>query len=204
MTHRFLTKPCDAAELQSMIERVCTLQDLLSAPEIRRIVGTVGELPSLSRTHESLTQAVKDPSTTITQVADILGQDVAMSAKVLQLVNSAFFGLAQKVTKVQNAATYLGMETHQEFGPGFRRADNEFIPSEGRRNFQRASWPRRGNWSRNPVRRGGGAGRRNFHLENGAAWKSSTTRSVALSTHAAGRLQNSYGAGHSFQWSKNV
>jgi HD-like signal output (HDOD) protein len=110
MAHRFLTKPCDASELHSMIERVCTLQDLLSAPEIRRIVGTIGELPSLSSTYEALTQAVKDPNATITQVADILGRDVAMSAKVLQLVNSAFFGLAQKVTRVQNAAAYLGME----------------------------------------------------------------------------------------------
>lgn len=111
MAHRFLTKPCNASELQSTIERVCTLQDLLSAPEIRRIVGTVGELPSLSRTYTSLTEAVNEPSTSISQVADIIGRDVAMSAKVLQLVNSAFFGLAQKVTNVQNAAAYLGMET---------------------------------------------------------------------------------------------
>jgi HD-like signal output (HDOD) protein/CheY-like chemotaxis protein len=111
MAHRFLTKPCNASELQSTIERVCTLQDLLSAPEIRKIVGTVGELPSLSRTYTSLTEAVNEPSTSISQVADIIGRDVAMSAKVLQLVNSAFFGLAQKVTNVQNAAAYLGMET---------------------------------------------------------------------------------------------
>jgi HD-like signal output (HDOD) protein/CheY-like chemotaxis protein len=109
--HRFLAKPCNPAELQTMIERVCTLQDSLSAPEIRTIVGSVGELPSLSRTYLSLTEAVKDPSTSIAQVADIVGQDIAMSAKVLQLVNSAFFGLAQKVTSVQNAAAHLGTET---------------------------------------------------------------------------------------------
>jgi putative nucleotidyltransferase with HDIG domain len=54
---------------------------------------------------------VKDPNTSIKQVAAIIGQDVAMSAKVLQLVNSAFFGLAQKVTNVQNAAAHLGTET---------------------------------------------------------------------------------------------
>ena len=111
VAHRFLTKPCAAAELQSTIERVCALQDLLCTPEIRRIVGTVGELPSLSRTYSSLTQAVRDPSTSINKVANIIEQDVAMSAKVLQLVNSAFFGLAQRVTGLQTAVTYLGMET---------------------------------------------------------------------------------------------
>lgn len=50
VVHRFLTKPCNATELQATIERVCTLQDILCTPEIRRIVGTVGELPSLSST----------------------------------------------------------------------------------------------------------------------------------------------------------
>ncbi len=108
--HRFLAKPCDASELHTTIERVCILQDLMCAPEIRTIVGAVGELPSLSRTYTALTQAVKDPSTSIKQVADIIGQDVAMSAKVLQLANSAFFGLGQKVTSVQNAAVHLGTE----------------------------------------------------------------------------------------------
>jgi HD-like signal output (HDOD) protein len=111
MAHRFLTKPCNANELQSTIERVCALQDLLSTPELRKIVGMIGELPSLSRTYMSLERAVKDPNASISQVAEIIGQDVAMSAKVLQLVNSAFFGLAQKVASVQNAASYLGMAT---------------------------------------------------------------------------------------------
>jgi len=110
VAHRFLTKPCNAAQLQATIERVCTLQDILCTPEIRRIVGTIGELPSLSRTYAALAQAVRDPDTSVKRVADIIELDVAMAAKVLQLVNSAFFGLAQKVTSLQSAVTYLGME----------------------------------------------------------------------------------------------
>jgi HD-like signal output (HDOD) protein len=111
VAHRFLTKPCSAAELQATIERVCTLQDILGAPEIRKVVGAVGELPSLSSTYASLTQAVRDPNTSISRVAEIIEHDVAMSAKVLQLVNSAFFGLAQNVTSLQTAVAHLGMET---------------------------------------------------------------------------------------------
>ncbi|MGA7398447.1 MAG: response regulator [Candidatus Sulfotelmatobacter sp.] len=111
VAHRFLAKPCDASQLRSMIERVCTLQDVLCTPEIRAIIGTVGELPSLSTSYNALTQALGRPDTSISQVADILEHDVAMSAKVLQLVNSAFFGLAQTATSLQSAASYLGMET---------------------------------------------------------------------------------------------
>ena len=99
---------------------MCTLQDLFSTPEIRRIIGTVGELPSLSSTHISLKQAMGNPNTGISQVADILGQDMAMSAKVLHMVNSAFFGLAQKVTSLHAAASYLGMETIKNLSSGLR------------------------------------------------------------------------------------
>jgi HD-like signal output (HDOD) protein/CheY-like chemotaxis protein len=110
VAHRFLTKPCNAAQLQAAIERVCTLQDILCTPEIRRVVGTIGELPSLSTTYASLAQAVRDPDTSVKRVADIIELDVAMAAKVLQLVNSAFFGLAQRVSSLNSAVTYLGME----------------------------------------------------------------------------------------------
>ena len=111
VAHRFLTKPCSAAELEDMIERVCAFQQILGAPELQRIIGAIGELPSLSRTYASLTRAVADPKTSISQVADIIEQDLAMSAKVLQLVNSAFYGLAQNATSLRTAAGYLGMET---------------------------------------------------------------------------------------------
>ena len=111
VAHRFLAKPSSSSELRSLIERVCSLQDVLSTPEIRRVVGSIGELPSLSTTYTRLTQAVSDPDSCINEIAGIIEEDVAMSAKVLHLANSAFFGLAQKVTTLSNAVSYLGMQT---------------------------------------------------------------------------------------------
>jgi HD-like signal output (HDOD) protein/CheY-like chemotaxis protein len=111
VAHRFLAKPCGASELRSTIERVCAQQDMLNTPELRRIVGTVGELPSLSSTYIHLTETLRDPNASMSQVANIIEQDIAMSAKVLQLSNSAFFGLAQRVTSLSSAVSYLGMAT---------------------------------------------------------------------------------------------
>jgi HD-like signal output (HDOD) protein/CheY-like chemotaxis protein len=111
VAHRFLAKPCSAIELQSTIEHVCALQEVLSRPELRQVVGAIGELPSLSSTYVSLTKAVSDDNSTIEHVAHIVERDIAMSAKILQLVNSAFFGLAQKVTNLHAAVSYLGMDT---------------------------------------------------------------------------------------------
>jgi len=111
VAHRYLVKPCNAADLLAIIERLSALQDLLCAPELRRLVGTIGQLPSLSITYTSLTRAVRDPDASVEKVAEIIEQDVAMAAKVLQLVNSAFFGLARRVTTLQTAVGYLGVET---------------------------------------------------------------------------------------------
>jgi HD-like signal output (HDOD) protein len=111
VAQRYLSKPCNASELQSTIERVCVLQDIIGSPEIQRVVGMIGELPSLSNSYTALAQAVQAPDTSIETVSKIIERDIAMSAKVLQLVNSAFFGLARPVTTVQSAVGYLGMDT---------------------------------------------------------------------------------------------
>jgi len=111
VTHRFLAKPCNASELRSAIDRVCAMQDLLSSPEIRKVVGAVGELPSLSDTYTHLTKTLQDPKTSIRQVTEIIERDIAMSAKVLQLANSAFFGLSRKINSLSSAVAFLGVET---------------------------------------------------------------------------------------------
>ncbi len=111
VAHRFLAKPCGTSELQSTIERVCALQDILSTPEMLQIIGAIGELPSLSSSYMALTKAVQNPEVSIEEVAKIIEQDIAMSAKILQLVNSAFFGLARVVTNTQAAVAHLGIGT---------------------------------------------------------------------------------------------
>jgi HD-like signal output (HDOD) protein len=111
VAHRYLAKPCDATELRSTIERMCDLQEIIPSPEIRNFVTAIGELPSPSSSYEALTAAVRGPSVSVEGVTKIIEQDVAMSAKVLQLVNSAFFGLAKPLANVQSAVGYLGLET---------------------------------------------------------------------------------------------
>jgi HD-like signal output (HDOD) protein len=111
VAHRYLAKPCGAAELRSTIEQVCALQEVMRTPEIQQIVGTIGELPSLSSSYTALAEVIQTPEVSIEQVARIIEQDIAMSAKVLQLANSAFFGLARTVTDARSAVGYLGMAT---------------------------------------------------------------------------------------------
>lgn len=108
--HQFLNKPCSTEALRGVIQRTCALQELLHAETIRGIVGKLDRLPSPPGIYMQLTQALADPKVNSDRISAIVEADPAMSAKLLQLVNSAYFGLAQRATSIHQAVTYLGIE----------------------------------------------------------------------------------------------
>lgn len=109
LAHRFLSKPCDPAALQNAIERACLLQALLDSPKLRREIGKVTSLPAMPVTFQRLTSALNQPMSSMKDIAAIVERDVALTAKILQLVNSAFFGLPRKVGNIADAVSYLGV-----------------------------------------------------------------------------------------------
>ena len=111
VAHRFLAKPCDTDELIRVIDRSCALRALTSQGELQRVTTTATRLPAAPRLHNELTALLRDGEASPADAATIIEQDVAMSAKVLQLVNSAFFGLRRRVTDVREAAVMLGLST---------------------------------------------------------------------------------------------
>lgn len=107
--HRFLEKPCEAATLETAVEGACSLQAILSDIRVRQVVGGIERLPSLPRLYQELSLAFESPDTDIRAVASILEQDPTMTARVLQVVNSAASGLVRSLADVQEAAQYLGL-----------------------------------------------------------------------------------------------
>jgi HD-like signal output (HDOD) protein len=110
VSHQFLNKPCDAATLRSVVERTCNLQALLQNESTRSVIGKLNHLPSPPATYLRLTEAMLDPKIGAQAIGAIVEEDPAMSVKILQLVNSAYFGLAHAATSVAQAVNYLGME----------------------------------------------------------------------------------------------
>ena len=109
VAHQFLMKPCDPEMLRAGIARATSLGEVLDSRMLTSLVGALRDLPSLPRIFAELKIALADPKTTIEQVSHIVEQDIAVSAKLLQLVNSAFFGLARDISDVKTAVSCLGM-----------------------------------------------------------------------------------------------
>src|SRR5271170_5865474 len=113
VAHQFLLKPCDPNMLRVAVERATSLSNILSNKLLANLVGSVKDLPVLPRTYLALRQKLAEPEASIRDVVRIVEQDVAISAKVLQLVNSAFFGLPREVSSVKTAVGFLGIDTLQ-------------------------------------------------------------------------------------------
>ncbi len=113
VAHQFLLKPCDPNMLRVAVERATSLSNVLSNKLLANLVGSVIDLPVLPRTYMAPRQKLAEPDAAIRDVVNIVEQDVAISAKVLQLVNSAFFGLPREVSSVKTAVGFLGIDTLQ-------------------------------------------------------------------------------------------
>lgn len=109
VAHQFLSKPCDRERLRAAIERACLSQALLMDESVRRAAGGAEALPSAPTLYTRLVEASRDPDASMAHVGALVESDVAMCAKVLQLVNSSFFGLGRRIAGAREAVTYLGM-----------------------------------------------------------------------------------------------
>jgi CheY-like chemotaxis protein len=110
VAHQFIAKPCEGRELRQTIERTCDLQLLLDRPALREAVGQLGQLPVKPSLFARLVDVLSEPRSSMSDAAAVIEQDVGASAKMLQLVNSAFFGLPQRVGDIRTAVSYLGLE----------------------------------------------------------------------------------------------
>lgn len=111
VAHQFLTKPCDAEVLIATLRRVCQLRDELVDGPLRQTVTGVDSLPSRHAAVAELATEVDRPEPSTSRLARIVARDVGMSVRLLQLVNSGFFGTPQRVADPGAAVELLGLDT---------------------------------------------------------------------------------------------
>lgn len=110
VTHQFLSKPCNAEVLGDMVERICALRDMLQQPAIRELVGNLKALPATAQTFQALSDALARPDAHAADIAKTVSMDTALSLKVLQIANSAFYRRGTPVTSIQAAISFAGLE----------------------------------------------------------------------------------------------
>jgi HD-like signal output (HDOD) protein len=109
--HQFLSKPCDTDTLKSTLARASSLRKLVNDRRLKSLLPRVESLPSLPALYTEILAEIQAPNSSFRKVGDLVARDLSMTAKILQLVNSAFFGLARRVASPQDAVSLLGYDT---------------------------------------------------------------------------------------------
>jgi HD-like signal output (HDOD) protein len=79
-------------------------------PELASLIGLDLELVSPPEIFLQIEKVINDPGSSARQVAHIVSQDPGLSAKLLKIVNSAYFGFQQQIDTVTRAVTILGTQ----------------------------------------------------------------------------------------------
>ncbi len=109
--HQCLSKPCDVEQLKQTLAKLFALREILDDDALKKIVSQIESLPSLPSIYTEIVAEMQSDDPSIQIVATIISRDVSMTAKILQVVNSVFFGLPQKISNPQQAVMLLGLDT---------------------------------------------------------------------------------------------
>jgi len=108
-THQFIAKPFELSQLRGTITRVCALDTWLLDERLKSLVAQLRSLPSLPSLYFRIMEALSSQDSSLEQIGGIIASDPSMTAKILQLVNSAFFGIARRISNPVEAVQFLGV-----------------------------------------------------------------------------------------------
>ncbi len=82
----------------------------MGTADLQKIIARIDDLPTLPRTVLRITELVNDPKSSAKDLARIITDDQVLTARLLKLVNSSFYGFPQRISTVTNAIVLLGFD----------------------------------------------------------------------------------------------
>lgn len=109
--HQFLIRPFDADGLRTIIERALAFDLWMESDKLHKLVARMRSLPTVPALYLEIVASLKSPDSTTEEVGEMISKDMAITTKLLQVINSAYFGLPRTVTSAAEAVGLLGFET---------------------------------------------------------------------------------------------
>ena len=109
VAHQWLAKPFDHRVLKSILKRIAAAHDRLDDKDLKELIGRLTRLPSAPHIYFRILEVLQSPDSSMEGIAEVVAQDPALTAKLLKLVNSAFFGLAREIANATEAVQLLGV-----------------------------------------------------------------------------------------------
>ncbi len=111
VAHQYLSKPCEPDVLRTKVTQAFALNTLLSDARLNELATRLKTLPTVSTVYREVLSELDSPEASAASVAAVIERDLSMTAKLLQLANSTFFGSAEQVSTCRHAVELLGLDT---------------------------------------------------------------------------------------------
>ena len=111
LSHQLIAKPCRPELLRELIVRAIRLKNRLKQSELSGVLAKLQTLPSLPQVYQRVIEYLAQPKASCRGLSRLIGEDIGMSARLMQLANSAYYGRPGKVNNPTQAVVYLGMQT---------------------------------------------------------------------------------------------
>jgi len=110
-THLFIPKPFDVKTLRATLARIGSLDAYLKDDRLRGLACRMHTLPSFPLIYLDILREIESPNASIQGIAHIIAKDPGITTKILQVANSAAFGLVSPINDPVDAVQQLGMTT---------------------------------------------------------------------------------------------
>lgn len=107
--HRYFTKPFNPVTLIQSVTALCRARDAVVNEKVRQVVGRIEALPTPSETYLQMVRAFNSSKTQISEIAEILAREPSLSAKLLQMINSAMFGVSHQIISLEESIQRMGL-----------------------------------------------------------------------------------------------
>ena len=102
-SHRYLAKPCPQDVLIGTIDKSLELRTRLGSDDLKRSVAGLTHLPTLPKLYNDILKELASEFASADSLAKVVERDIAVSAQLLKITNSAYFGTSRGVTTIKQA-----------------------------------------------------------------------------------------------------
>jgi len=96
------------SEIEEKLQRALFLFPWLKREVLRKILGVLKTIPSEAASHQRIVRELENPQFSLEHIAQLIKQDLALTAQLLKIVNSAAFLRGKPVQSVDEAVSILG------------------------------------------------------------------------------------------------
>lgn len=109
LAHQYLAISKSNESFKEKIETPLVLKNLIQNDDTIKKLNSEDGIPALPELYYKIEKEIFSPDASIHRVINLISKDIALTSKIFQLANSAYFGVAAKITDIYQAVNLLGL-----------------------------------------------------------------------------------------------